>query len=123
MFSVPSKCGFLRQFGAIYFLNIRPKWSSADEPTPVQGVSKDSTCHSSFYISLSFSNFFIVLIFRQFLSGRNYSKRFYIKSGMLWKSSNRLRWGIGKGKVLYKSETWSVFLWKCNCQLSLYRKM
>jgi len=57
VFSVPSKCGFLNQFGTIFFLNIRPKWSRAEEPTPVEGVSKDSTCHSFFYTSPSSSNF------------------------------------------------------------------
>lgn len=93
----------------------------AEESSPVEGVSKDSTCHSFFYISPSSSNIFIILLFRHFSSWRNYSKRFYIKSGILWKSSNRLGWGLGK--VLYKSETWSMFLWKCNCQLSFYRKM
>jgi hypothetical protein len=62
VFSLPSKCGFLSQFSAIFFLNIRPQWSEAEEPAPDEDVSKDSPCFPFFYIPHSSSDFYRYII-------------------------------------------------------------
>jgi hypothetical protein len=109
VFSLPSKCGFLSQFGATFFLNIRCQRSEAEEATRDKDVSKYSTCASFFYTSRSSSNFlsyyYSAISCREEIIRRGSVFIPYIKAGILWKSNNHLRWGVGEEKVLYKRET------------------
>lgn len=119
VFSLPSKCGFLSQFRAIFFLNIRCEWNETEKATGDKKVSTYSICSSVSFSSLLSSKFYRSII-PPFLSLK-IIRRFllfvpYIRAG-IWKSNNHLRWRWCRWKKgLHNREAQREVLWKCDCK-------
>lgn len=91
MFSVPSKCGFLSQFEAIFFLNIRRERDEAGEPSEDEDMSKQAVVVPSSIPLFSLQFFYraimpLFLVAKKLFEGRS----FFFVLRALCKSRNNM---------------------------------